>query len=182
LNKLIASTGATADPTIKKIQKLLGVTIDGFWGPESQGALNALGGADSKEPDSTGFGEVLVRTASSFADPADVKSFIACKKTGKTDQQCFLVGDNGVGAFGKLTAQDVTPMVALHREDMKAKFGSTTAAAHRKVRVTIGGLSVVAFIEDILGVKGRVDLNPAAAKALKLSPPFLVKNAKVSFV
>jgi len=38
--------------------------------------------------------------ASSFADPADVRAFKRCKAQGKTDQECFRVGDNGVGCWG----------------------------------------------------------------------------------
>jgi hypothetical protein len=43
------------------------------------------------------------------------------------------------------------------------------------VRVTIGSKSVEAALEDQLGVEGRIDLNPAAAKALGLNPPFIKK-------
>ena len=85
------------------------------------------------------------------------------------------MGDNGIGQFGKITAQTHTPMVALHADDMKAKWGSVAGAAHRKVKVTIGSRSVIASVEDRLGVRGRIDLTPAAAKALGITPPFLMK-------
>lgn len=166
LNAEIKKTPGKGNPTLGKIQNLLGVADDGVWGPTSQGALNKeLGGGD-------GFSA----TASSFADPADVVAFKRCKAQGKTDNECFKVGDNGVGQFGKITAQTHTPMVAIHESDMKARWGSVNAAAHRAVIVTANGKTVQATVEDRLGVAGRIDLNPAAAKELGLTPPFLVKN------
>lgn len=137
---------------------------DGFWGPISQGALN----------DEIGNQEGFMATASSFADPADVVAFKECNAQGKTDQACFKVGDNGIGQFGKITAQDHTPMVAVHADDMKARWGSIIAAAHRPVTVTVNEKTTEATVEDRIGVKGRIDLNPAAAKQLGLDPPFLV--------
>lgn len=168
LNAQIEATGGEGNPTLKKIQKLLGVEDDGFWGSKSQKALNKeLGGGGG----SAGGIEAI---ASSFADPADVKAFDKCKATGKTDKQCFAVGDNGIGKFGANTAQTTTAMVAIHPSDATAKWGSMDGAAHRKVRVTVAGKSVIAAVEDQLGKAGRIDLNPAAAKKLRLDPPFLV--------
>ena len=175
LNTEIGQTAGQGSPTLAKIQKLLGVKADGFWGPVSQQALNdELDGDGSATIGSGGTG--FKAEASSFADPADVKAFDKCKATGKTDQACFKVGDNGIGQFGKITAQTHTPMVAIHRDDMIAKWGSVNAAAHRVVNVTINGKTIQAAVEDRLGVAGRIDLNPAAAKQLGLNPPFLVKN------
>ena len=170
LNKEIGATGAGGSSTLKKIQKLIGVQADGFWGPISQAAFNeeldpAGGGAAS-----AGFS----RTASSFADPADVVAFNKCKAQGKTDQQCFKVGDNGIGQFGKVTAQTTTPMVAVHANDMTARWGSVAGAAHRPVTVTVNGKTINATVEDRIGVLDRIDLNPACAKLLGLTPPFLV--------
>jgi hypothetical protein len=164
LNLEINKTADEGNPTLRKIQTILGVEPDGFWGPKSQAALNSELGK------SKGFSA----TASSFADPADVVAFKKCKAQGKTDQQCFKVGDNGIGQFGKITAQDHTPMVAVHADDMKARWGSVIAAAHRPVAVTVNAKTVEATVEDRIGVKGRIDLNPAAAKELGLTPPFLV--------
>jgi hypothetical protein len=164
LNGEINDTGAKPNSTLKKIQSILGVETDGFWGPISQAALNNELGAHP------GFSA----TASSFADPADVVAFKKCKAQGKTDQECFKVGDNGIGQFGKITAQEHTPMVAVHADDMKARWGSVIAAAHRPVTVTVSDKTVAATVEDRIGVKGRIDLNPATAKALGLTPPFLV--------
>ena len=172
LNDEIAGTAGEGNPVLIKIQNLLGVeNADGFWGADSQQALNdELDGGSG--PGGAGFNV----TASSFADPADVKAFDRCKAQGKTDQECFKVGDNGIGQFGKLTAQTDTPMVAVHKDDMIARWGSVMGAAHRPVTVTISGKTIQATVEDRIGVKGRIDLNPAAAKQLGLTPPFLVKN------
>ncbi|MEY2565186.1 MAG: hypothetical protein QOH88_3379 [Verrucomicrobiota bacterium] len=172
LNAEIKKTSGKGNPKLMKIQKLLGVGDDGFWGPVSQGALNEeLGGSDG-----------FTATASSFADPADVVAFKKCKAQGKSDNECFKVGDNGIGQFGKITAQNQTAMVAIHSSDMIARWGSVNAAAHRLVTVTINGKTIQASVEDRLGVAGRIDLNPAAAKQLGLNPPFLVKNCTWNWV
>ena len=149
---------------IEQIQEILEVKVDGIWGKKSQAALDRAinGGIQSNYK------------ASSFADPADVAAFKKCKKAGKTDKQCFAVGDNGVGQFGANTAQEHTPMCALHGDDMKALYGSIAKAAHQKVNVTVGSKSVVCAIEDRMSARNRIDLNPAAAKVLGLKPPFLV--------
>ena len=164
LNRESKKTAAEGNAKLQEIQAILGVEADGFWGPKSQAALNKQ----------IGQGEGFSSTASSFADPADLMAFKKCKATGKTDLQCFKVGDNGVGQFGKITAQLRTPMVAVHAADMKVRWGSVNAAAHRPVTVTVKGKTVQATVEDRIGVKGRIDLNPAAAKALGLTPPLLV--------
>jgi hypothetical protein len=65
-------------------------------------------------------------------------------------------------------------MVAVHADHMITRWGSVNAAAHRSVTVRVNGKSVSATVEDRIGVKGRIDLNPAAAIALGLTPPFLI--------
>jgi hypothetical protein len=180
LNKEIGKTAGEGNPTLVKIQKLLGVDADGFWGPVSQEALNKER-SEGAAPPGAGAGGFKAE-ASSFADPADVRAFERCKATGKTDLACFKVGDNGIGQFGKITAQDHTPMVALHKADMIARWGSVHGAAHRAVTVTIGGKTIQATVEDRLGVAGRIDLNPACAKQLGLNPPFLIKNCVWNWV
>jgi hypothetical protein len=147
------------------IQGILKVPMDGVWGPVSQTALNFA--AAMQRP-------MVACDASSFADPADVAAFNRCKLTGKTDLQCFAVGDNGIGQFGKITAQEHTPMVAVHGSLMKARWGSIRAAAHRPVVVTVKGRTIHATVEDRISAPGRIDLNPAAAKQLGLRPPFVV--------
>jgi peptidoglycan hydrolase-like protein with peptidoglycan-binding domain len=151
----------------KAIQRFLGVKPDGDIGPETVNALFDHLGLKTAYPVRTG-------KASSFADPADVAAFKRCKATGKTDKQCFAVGDNGIGQFGANTAQEHTPMCALHGNEMKATWGSIAGAAHEQVRVTANGKSVLCAVEDRMSAPGRIDLNPAAAKKLGLKPPFLV--------
>lgn len=154
--------------TIKKqIQRLLEVADDGIWGPISQAALLNL--LPRQERMATEF--------SSFADHADVAAFQKCKRTGKSDLACFRVGDNGIGQFGKITAQDHTPMVALHKTDMIARWGSVNAAAHRLVELSINGQIIIATVEDRVSAPGRVDCNPAVAKLAKLRPPFLIRGS-----
>jgi hypothetical protein len=177
LSDEIAGATGEANPVLVRIQKLLGVAADGFWGPDSQQALN-----DERDGGSGPGGAGFNATASSFADPADVKAFNRCKAEGKTDQECFKVGDNGIGQFGELTAQTDTPMVAVHKDDMIARWGSVMGAAHRPVTVTIGGKTIHATVEDRIGVKGRIDLNPAAAAQLGLTPPFLVEGCVWNWV
>jgi hypothetical protein len=172
LNAEIESTGAS-NPTLAKIQGLIGAFQDGLWGPKSQKALNVVLKGNGDFGSQAGGNGPFKATASSFADPEDVKAFKKCKAQGKTDGQCFKVGDNGIGAWGANTAQTTKPMVAVHKDDAVARWGSLDGAAHRRVRVTIGALSVVAVVEDKLGTPGRIDLNPAAAKKLGLTPPFL---------
>ncbi len=172
LNAEIESTGAS-NPTLATIQGLIGAEQDGVWGPKSQKALNAaLQGSGGTGANAGGNGPFKAK-ASSFADPKDVADFNKCKAQGKTDGQCFAVGDNGIGAWGAFTAQTAKPMVAVHKDDAVARWGSFDGAAHRSVRVTVGGQSVVAVVEDKLGTPGRIDLNPATAKKLGLTPPFL---------
>jgi len=165
LNCAIGITARTGSAVLERIQNVLSVHADGRWGPRSQTALN-------REVAASG---AIVAVASSFADAEDLAAFKKCKKTGKTDRQCFAVGDNGVGKFGANTAQTAIPMVAIHPQDAIARWGSMEAAAHRKVRVRVGSKSVVAYVEDQLGTIGRIDLNPAAAKRLSLVPPFLIR-------
>jgi len=119
--------------------------------------------------------------ASSFADPKDVKAFMRCKALGKSDKECFAVGDNGIGCWGDNTAQDTVPMCALPPDDMQAKFGAWKKAKRAKVRVRVGSGEVVCILGDRMPWKAYIkngcgiDLNPAAAKALGLRPPFKVQ-------
>lgn len=154
---------AADDATRKQVQKLLGVRPDGKWGPAVQAALNAMAPATE-----------FRCQASSFADPADLRAFKRCKATGKSDIACFAVGDNGIGQFGKITSQEEIPMIAVHGSVMRARWGSIGAAAHRPVKVTVNGKTIDATVEDRISAPGRIDLNPACAKQLGLTPPFVV--------
>jgi hypothetical protein len=112
--------------------------------------------------------------ASSFADPQDLADYA---RSGT-----FAKGDNGVGCWGDVTAQEHTPMCALPPEDIVAQWGSLTAKAarHRRVIVSANGHEVVCLLADRMPAKAHItnqagiDLNPAAAKRLALKPPFLV--------
>lgn len=125
--------------------------------------------------------------ASSFADPADVRAFEACKRKGKSDLECFKVGDNGIGCWGDVTAQTSTPMCALPPQEMERRWGSVEQSRHRWVRVTVTqvghdsfGKSVRCLLADRMPRKTNksgagIDLNPAASEALGLTPPHLIE-------
>lgn len=155
----------------KLVQERLGVTPDGQAGDVTIAAL------DKALPPKKAIPSTSLKfkcTASSFADPADLVAFNKCKATGKTDLQCFAVGDNGIGQFGKITAQEHTPMIAVHKDAMVAKWGTVAGSAHKAVRVSANGKTIEATVEDRISAPGRIDLNPACAKLLGLKPPFTV--------
>jgi hypothetical protein len=110
---------------IRQIQEILGVKQDGHWGPLTQAALdNLIYGKVDKS---------LHRViATSFADPADVRSFRQCKKEGGTDKDCFKVGDNGLGYMGDATTEGTGPCCALPPEVMIETWGSTKEAHLKK--------------------------------------------------
>ncbi len=154
---------------IKAIQRILEVKDDGDFGSLSRGALQALVIAASASSGRTGL-------ASSFADPADVAAFKRCKAEGHSDLTCFSRGDNGVGKWGQDTTLPI-PMCALPRED----WAHLAKPAGTRVRVTIhsSGKSVICELQDTMPALANIkngaviDLNPAAAAALDLRPPFL---------
>lgn len=120
--------------------------------------------------------------ASSFADPGDVRRFLACKRKGRTDEECFKVGDNGIGCWGDMTAQMSTPMCALPPQDMEQRWGSVINAKHRWVWVKCARTSKACrcLLADRMPRKPNksgagIDLNPAASAALALTPPHLVE-------
>lgn len=166
----------------QSIQSILGVKVDGDIGPVTIAALNRLKGTpDDAEwppvaPHRTGV--VHVVKASSFADPADVAAFIRCKATGKTDVQCFAVGDNGIGCFGDDTTKGL--WVALPPEDMEERWGSVKAAKHKEVRVRANGKEVIAKVGDRMPARARIengagiDLSPDTVAALGLRVPLYV--------
>ena len=112
--------------------------------------------------------------ASSFADPDDVRRFKACKEDGGTDKECFKVGDNGIGFWGEDTTAD-TPICALPVEEWQAIHMARGA----RVRVRRGNLTVICRLLDTMPHRrfitngAGIDLNPCAARALGLVPPFL---------
>ena len=163
---------------IKSIQTTLEVTPDGQFGPKSRAALESLI-QDAKTipaPSSAPDGATHKVKASSFADPVDVAAFKRCKAKGGTDQECFKVGDNGIGKWGDDTTGPV-PMCALPPEDWE-HLGS--AARGAKVLVVANKASVVCELRDTMPHKAHIqngagiDLNPAAVNALGLRPPIMV--------
>lgn len=140
--------------------------IDGLWGPKTQKAFNKYIDANNK----------TFVLASSFADPADVRAFRKCKAKGKTDQECFKVGDNGIGKWGDDTTVNI-PMCALPPEDW-GPLGDDARGS--KVRVQANGKEVICELRDTMpAVKNikngaRIDLNQAAVVALGLKPPILI--------
>lgn len=165
----------TALEKIKAIQIILDVVADGRFGPKSRAALDdAIDDAAVSQPPSTGAHDVL---ASSFADPADVASFRRCKARGGSDNECFKVGDNGIGVWGDDTTGPV-PMCALPPEDWKP-MGSV--ARGKKVIVRCGSQQVVCELRDTMPARANIkngagiDLNAAAWGALGHTPPVLLR-------
>lgn len=123
--------------------------------------------------------------ASSFADPKDVSAFRRCKATGRSDMECFKVGDNGLGYFidesGKPAPcwRDDQNFAALPREVWAAKWGNRSNAALRSIEVRHNGKVVRGRLGDTMpslkNIKNGagIDLNPGFAKSLGLKPPFL---------
>lgn len=164
---------ATKDK-IKAIQKILRVTTDGTWGKQTQFALDTL-----LYPTMSAENLHHVK-ASSFADPADVRAFRKCKDKGKSDQECFKVGDNGIGCWGDSTAEGSGPSCALPPEDMEEKWGSVNGAKHKMVEVTGNGKTVVCRLKDRMprraNIKNKagIDLNPDAVRVIGLEPPIMI--------
>lgn len=154
----------------KAIQRILGVTEDGLFGPVTEAAFAAL---HQRFDVVVG---VVRGKASSFADPADIRRFKVCKAEGKSDQECFKVGDNGIGVWGDSTTVDI-PSCAIPRDDWQ-HLGK--AARRRLIRVRANGREVVCELRDTMPWRKNIrngaviDLNPAACKALGLNPPILV--------
>lgn len=119
--------------------------------------------------------------ASSFADPADRAAYLKAIQNGASEREAFAVGDNGIGCWGDLTAQDHTPMCALPPETMEEWFGSVAAAKHKNVLVIHGDDSVSCVLADRMPHRANItngcgiDLNPAACRQLGLRPPIRVR-------
>ncbi|HMJ06372.1 MAG TPA: hypothetical protein VK474_08985 [Chthoniobacterales bacterium] len=158
--------------TIKAVQAKLGFTgddVDGKAGPQTWGAIVAALAPELATAWQTVF-------ASSFADPADLDAFRRCKATGKTDKQCFAVGDNGEGRWDHFTAQERIPMAAIP-SDVWAAAGKTGGAP---IEVRYAGKIVFGILGDTLPPTNEIhngagiDLNPAFAKAFGVKPPFMI--------
>lgn len=113
--------------------------------------------------------------ASSFADPADVAAFKRCKEQGGTDQECFKIGDNGIGKWGTDTTQPI-PMCALPPE----QWEHLENPKGTKVVVESNNRRVVTELQDTMPHEANItngagiDLNPEACKRLGYSPPIMV--------
>lgn len=174
----------------REIQSILfrsspGLLIDGQIGELTIAALHRL----DEEGDFESLGEhkaagtlpavegVHEVKASSFADPADVKAFRACVARGHSENYCFGEGDNGIGKWGKNTAQDEIPMVALPREVWRdaGKTGGAKVIVHYKDFPPL-----TAFLEDTMPALSNIhngagmDTNPAVAKAFGLHGAYMV--------
>ena len=115
--------------------------------------------------------------ASSFADPADISAFRRCKDAGGTDQDCFKVGDNGVGFWGDDCSEGSGPSCALPPE----VIDELGLSQYSPVRVTRHGKTTVALLKDHmphlrnLANAARIDLNPDACAELDLTPPVMAR-------
>jgi len=155
------------------IQTVLGVEKDGIWGPQSQGALDAL-----VRPSEV----IHAGKASSFADPKDVeifkKYFAKFKAQGMSDEdakaKAFRYGDNGIGCWGDDTT-GASPCCALTKEDIIRRWGSLAAGKHKLVQVAANDREVTCVLKDIKGHMNEaiIDLNPGACAALGLKPPIM---------
>lgn len=167
---------------IADIQTILGVASDGIWGKKSQDALDAVKVFESGKGEGfSGSSEGKEVNGSSFADPGDVAAFLKCKAQGKSDQECFKVGDNGIGFTGINCADDSIPICALPPEEWKTKYGSKSVAAGKPVDVTYEGKTVRGIMGDTMPEianienNARIDLNPGYAKAFGIKPPFMIR-------
>jgi hypothetical protein len=122
--------------------------------------------------------------ATSFADLGDLAAFKKCKATGKSDEACFKVGDNGIGFTGLVCATEATNYCALPSDVWKAKWGTKAKASGKGVAVTIKGKRVEGKLGDTLPATENInngagiDLNPGFAKAFGLKPPFKIKDVE----
>ena len=154
----------------RNIQAVLGTLQDGWPGANDDLAITKLRSSALMEAQQSKAHSVM---ASSFADPADVAAFRKCKAQGKSDSECFKVGDNGIGIWGDSTTGS-TPICALPREDW-APFGDQ--ARGKKVIVRFNTKEVACELRDTMPSKARItndaglDLNPAACAALGVTPP-----------
>ncbi len=167
------SFGPKTQKAVKDFQSERGLTPDGIVENKTWEKLEQAHNIKIDHEKSEKIHSVI---ASSFADPADIIAFNKCKAKGKTDQECFKVGDNGIGKWGDATTTNV-PMCALPPEDWK-EFGGK--ARGKKVLVKVGGRSVVCELRDTMPAKKNIkngagiDLNFAAWKALGHTPPVML--------
>lgn len=181
----------TAKEILRATQANWGIDEDGIAGPITDATYSSLKAAVASNPDqpwpssspvvaSQTAGSVSQGGAShtgfatSFADPADISAFRACKAEGKTDEQCFAVGDNGIGKWGDATGPGTGPGCALPPEDWE-QFGSS--ARGKLVIVTGNDRSVTVKLVDTMPHKANIhngaiiDLTTDTVRALGWEPP-----------
>ncbi len=169
----------------KAVQRILGVQDDGQIGAKSRAVFERLAAApdDSAWPAPVTPPAVEIEhhvKASSFADPADVAAFRRCKERGKSDEECFRIGDNGIGLWGDRTSEGSGPSCAIIPEDMIERWGSINGAKHRSVHVTANGHSIIAICKDRMPHRDNVengagiDLNPDSCRLLGVEPPMMI--------
>lgn len=162
--------------TIKELQTFLGVEPDGSFGPKSMAALEAV-----LHPVKTAPNELHSVIASVFADAADLEAFRKCKAQGKSDEECFAIGDNGIGLWGESTAPGTGPSVALSPEDMEEGWGSVNAAKSKKVDVTYKTTTVTCVLKDRMPHRANIrngagiDLNEDARQMLGIPKGAMVR-------
>lgn len=121
--------------------------------------------------------------ASSFADPGDIRAFRRCKERGGTDEECFKVGDNGIGYWGDDTSEGSGLSCAVPPDYMIERWGSVRAAKHKKIRASVSGIERTLILKDRMKWLKNIhngtviDLNPDACAAFGLKPPVMIEVA-----
>jgi hypothetical protein len=152
-------------------EKMAGMARTFIW------TLMALSAASVAKADT----EIHVVIASSFADPADVAAYKKCLTSGKTAKQCLAIGDNGIGLWGDDTTV-AKPICALAPDDWLTKWKKGSVARGKKIELSLGDKKVICELRDTMPAKANItngagiDLNPGAAVALGLKPPFMKPN------
>ncbi len=105
----------------------------------------------------------------SFATYKDLVGYIKCRDDGHNHppEFCYNRGDNGVGAWGDVTATTKVAMCAMEPALLAQHYGHSSDARGRKVSVTLNGRTIECEIRD-KGPHGVCDLNPGALIALGL--------------
>jgi hypothetical protein len=153
-----------------KIQAIIGTIQDGFPGPNDTAALASLRTRALQERLTSTAHTVR---ASAFAYRQDIVAFQACKARGGTDQECFKVGDNGIGVWHDDTTSGTKPMCALPPEDWKPFEPN---ARGKLVLVKARGKEIICELRDTMPARANIkngagiDLNPGACLALGLVP------------
>lgn len=164
--------------TIAELQTFLGVKPDGDFGPKSMAALNAV---LHPAPSLVNPNEAHSVIASVFADPADIEAFKRCKAQGKSDEECYKVGDNGIGVWGAPTGEGTGPSCALPPEDMAERWGTWTDARSKKVFVTYKTVTITCVLKDRMPHRANIrngagiDLNPDASRMLGMPKGGMVR-------